>query len=205
MWIEPGLYFAYIAACIAIIAVPGPNVTVIIANSLRYGTRAGLASVAGTQVGLAVMLLVLGFGLEQIAEHLAVVFEIVRWLGAAYLVWLGVRLWRSNGDLVAGEAVRPARGFFWQGFVVLLSNPKVLLFFGAFIPQFVNPAGDAFAQTIVLGVTFMVVATVLDAAYALAAGSAGSWLTTTRVRLVERLSGSFLIAGGLWLALTRRA
>jgi len=88
---------------------------------------------------------------------------------------------------------------------VLLSNPKVFLFFGAFIPQFIDPAGDPLAQTLVLGATFMVVATVLDSGYALAAGRAGGLLSRGNVRLLERVSGSCLIGGGIWLALTKRA
>ena len=84
------------------------------------------------------------------------------------------------------------------------ANPKALLFFGAFIPQFVDPAGDTMAQILVLGLTFMVLATMLDGAYALAAGKMGAMLSRGRVRLIERISGTFLIGGGLWLALARR-
>ncbi len=199
------LYLAYVAACIAIVIVPGPTVTVIIANSLRQGSRAGLMNVAGTQAGLAVMLLILAAGLQVIVANLAEVFDWLRIFGAAYLIWLGVKLLRSDGRLGAPEPEKPGtRSFFWQGVLVILSNPKALLFFGAFIPQFIDPAGNAVYQTIMLGLTFMVVATVLDCAYALAAGRAGHWLSRTRVRLLERISGICLIGGGLWLALARR-
>ena len=87
---------------------------------------------------------------------------------------------------------------------MVLANPKALLFFGAFIPQFIDPAGDYVIQTIALGATFMVVATLLDGAYAVVAGGAGHWLSTVRVRFVSRLSGLFLIGGGVWLASLRR-
>lgn len=203
---DPTTYLAYVAACAAIVVVPGPNVTVIIANSLRHGTQAGLMSVAGTQAGLAVMLVVLAAGLSTIVNQLGTVFEWVRLLGAAYLIWLGIKLWRSDGKLgVAEDGALPKRNLFWHGFIVLLSNPKVFLFFGAFIPQFIDPAGDPLAQTLVLGATFMVVATVLDSGYALAAGRAGGLLSRGNVRLLERVSGSCLIGGGIWLALTKRA
>ena len=204
--IHTATYLTYLAACFLVIVVPGPNVTVIIANSLRHGTRAGLASVAGTQAGLAVVLCVLAHGLETIVAHLASVFDIVRLVGAAYLVWLGITLWRANGQLIgSGTADRGRRGFFLQGFLVLLSNPKVFLFFGAFIPQFINPAGDTVRQTLLLGGTFMAVAILLDGAYALAAGRAGGLLERRNVRLLERASGTCLIGGGVWLALIRRA
>jgi homoserine/homoserine lactone efflux protein len=203
--IDPISYLAFVAACAAIVIVPGPTVTVIIANSLRHGSRAGLLNIAGTQLGLAVMLVVLAAGLDTVVQYLGTAFDWIRLFGAAYLVWLGVKLWRSDGSLADAEAApAPRRGFFLQGLLVILSNPKALLFFGAFIPQFIDPAGDALTQTLFLGATFMVVATLLDGAYALASGRAGAWLSRNNVRLVERLSGTCLIGGGAWLALTRQ-
>lgn len=199
------LYLTYVAACVAIVIVPGPSVTVIIANSLAHGSRAGLLNVAGTQVGLAVMMGVLIAGLSAIVTQASLVFDILRIVGACYLIWLGFKLWRSDGNLGAANAAPAGKNFFMQGFWVVLSNPKALLFFGAFIPQFIEPTGDAAFQTMWLAVTFMVVALILDGGYAVAAGWAGSRLTQSRIRLVERMSGSFLIAGGIWLMLTRRA
>lgn len=199
------LYAAYVLACAAVAIVPGPSVTVIIANSLRHGTRAGLLNVAGTQAGLAVMLLILAAGLQFIVESLAHVFDIIRWLGAAYLIWLGIKLLQSDGTMGKVADVPRAHGsFFWQGFVVVLSNPKALFFFGALIPQFLTPGGNALAQTVLLGATFIAVATPLDSSYALLAGGAGKWLSRTRVRALEVGSGLCLIGGGLWLALARR-
>lgn len=198
-------YIAYVAACVAIVIVPGPNVTVIIANSIRHGTSAGLMSVAGTQAGLVVILAVLAVGLSTIVDQMGHVFEWLRLLGAAYLIWLGVKLWRAEGTLgMEDEKALPRRNFFWHGFIVLLSNPKALLFFGAFIPQFIDPAGDASAQTLFLGATFMAVATVLDSGYALAAGRAGRLLSRSNVRYLEWVSGTFLIGGGFWLMLAKR-
>lgn len=195
----------FIAACIAIVIVPGPTIMVIVANSLRHGSAAGLLNVAGTQTGLLMMLAVLAFGLSTIIEHMGAVFDIIRLLGAAYLIWLGIRLWRSDGMIETAAGPKGRTNFFWQGLLVIWSNPKALLFFGAFIPQFIDPTANALSQTLILGLIFMAVATVLDSGYALAAGRAGHWLTGRRVRLLERISGSFLIGGGLWLALSRRA
>lgn len=193
-------YLAYVAACVLLVIVPGPTVTLIIANSLRYGTRAGMLNVAGTQGGLAVMLGVLTVGLSTAMLSFQPIFEWLRLIGAAYLVWLGIKLWRSDGKLADGsDRTRPGGSFFWQGFLVILSNPKILLLFGALIPQFLNSAGDPVWQTALLGGTFMVVATLFDALYAVLAGKAGGVLTTSNILWVERISGAILILGGLWL------
>ncbi|MGE0211930.1 MAG: LysE family translocator [Parvibaculaceae bacterium] len=198
-------YLAYVLACIVVVIVPGPTVTVIIANSLRNGSRAGFLNVAGTQAGLVVMLAILALGLQVVVENIGHVFEWVRLAGAAYLVWLGIKLLRSDGSLGdASDRARPGNSYFWQGFLVILSNPKALLFFGAFIPQFIDPAGNAMLQTLLLGATFMAVATVFDGAYAVAAGRAKGMLARNNVRRIEIASGTLLIGGGLWLTLQRR-
>jgi threonine/homoserine/homoserine lactone efflux protein len=132
-------------------------------------------------------------------------FDILRYAGAAYLVWLGIKLLRSKGELMSPDKVGPPPrgGFFLQGFMVILSNPKVLLVFGALIPQFAAPEQDFVSQLIFLGLTFMVLATIFDGLYAVAAGRLGSLLSRSRVRAVEVVSGLFLMAGGVWLALKR--
>lgn len=198
------LYLAYLAACIVLVVVPGPTVTVIVANSLRYGARAGLLNVAGTQLGLAVMIGIVILGLASLLEAIGWWFEVLRLAGAAYLIWLGIKLFRSTGDLgAAGAASMPRGGFFLQGFVVLMSNPKIIVLFGALFPQFIDPKGDYLEQVLLLGITAMVTAAIFDSIYAVTAGRAGAALSRTRVRLLSRISGGFLIGGGVWLALTR--
>ena len=199
------LYLAYVAACALLAIVPGPTVTVIVANSLRHGTRAGLLNVAGTQLGLALMMAVLVAGLTSVIAAMGGLFDWLRYAGAAYLVWIGWKLWKSE-DWIGSDAKPdlPKGGFLLQGFLVMMANPKALLFFGAFIPQFVDPRGDYAAQIVLLGVTAMAVALVSDGAYAVLTGRAGALLSRRRVRLVSRVSGGCLIGGGLWLALMRR-
>jgi homoserine/homoserine lactone efflux protein len=198
------LYVAYVLTCAVIALIPGPTVTVIVANSLRYGARAGLLNVAGTQLGLALMMLILVVGLSSVIAAMGWLFEWLRWAGAAYLVWLGYKLLRSPEAIVDADGVSaPRGGFFLQGFLVLMANPKALLWFGAFIPQFVDPKGNYVAQIVGLGVTAMAVALLSDGAYAVLTGRAGAFLSKKRIRLVSRLSGGFLIGGGIWLALTR--
>ena len=205
-------YLLFIAASAALVVVPGPTVTVIVANSLNAGSRAGLLNVAGTQLGLGLMVLVLAFGFASIVEKMAVVFDVVRFIGAIYLIWLGIKMWRANGGLVSPMEADAAAGmsgkgwftYFFQGFLVIWSNPKALFFFGAFIPQFVDPAHDPIPQVLMLGATFMVVGTLLDGAYAVAAGQMRKLVTSGKVVILEKLAGCFLISGGVWLAFSRR-
>jgi homoserine/homoserine lactone efflux protein len=198
------LYLTYLAACVVLVIVPGPTVTVIIANSLRYGTRTGLLNVAGTQLGLAVMIGIVILGLASLLEAIGWWFEVLRLAGAAYLIWLGIKLFRSDGALDSAEsAPKPRGGFFFQGFVVLMSNPKIIVLFGALFPQFIDPKGNYLEQVLLLGITAMVTAAIFDTIYAITAGRAGTLLSRTRVRLLSRISGGFLIGGGIWLALTR--
>jgi len=198
------LYSAYLLACFVIVIVPGPAVTLIVANSLTHGSRAGLLNVAGMQLGLAAMIGVLVIGLSSVIATMGWWFDWVRLAGAAYLVWLGIRLLRSSGALDEPRRTpRPRGGFFLQGLLVMLSNPKVLLFFGAFIPQFVDPHGDYAGQVMLLGATFMAVATLCDGAYAVATGRASAAISRRRVRLLSWASGALVIGGGVWLGLLR--
>ncbi len=204
MIISLEVYLTFVFASFLVAIVPGPNLTIIIANSLAHGTKAGLLNVAGTQLGVTLVLVILLAGMTTFVETMAIWFDWIRVAGAAYLIWLGIKLWRSDGKLGEASSTKvPRLGFFWQGFVVVLGNPKLLLFFGAFIPQFVDPDGEFLLQVTLLGITFMVVASLSDSIYALLAGRARAMLAQNRVRLIERISGSFLIGGGLWLALAR--
>jgi homoserine/homoserine lactone efflux protein len=198
------IYFAYVLACILIAVIPGPTVTVIVGNSLAHGTRAGLLNVAGTQLGLGLMMLILIVGLSSVIAAMSWLFDWLRIAGALYLVYIGYRLLRSPDAIADAKAPTPRGGFFLQGFLVMMSNPKALFWFGAFIPQFVDPKGNYVAQIALLGITAMVVAVFSDGAYAVLTGRAGALLSRNKVRLVSRLSGGCLIGGGIWLALSRR-
>ena len=199
------LYAAYLVACLVVIIVPGPTVTLILANSMRHGTRAGLLNVLGTQIGLAIVIAIVGIGLTSAIEAMGHWFDWLRLAGAAYLIWLGWKMIRSAGIASATTPSRPPRGgFLLQGALVALSNPKTLLFFGAYFPQFIDPARDHGLQILIMGLTAMLFAAASDSAYALASGRAGRMLSARRVRFMTRASGGFLIGGGVWLALSRR-
>jgi threonine/homoserine/homoserine lactone efflux protein len=198
------LYLAYLIALTIIVVVPGPSVTLIVANSLTHGTRAGLLNVAGTQLGIALMIALVGLGLASLIEALGWWFDWLRLAGAVYLVWLGIRLFRSSGALGdAPAAPKPRGGFLLQGFLVALGNPKTLVFFGAFIPQFIDPAGNFLEQVAIIGATAVCVASISDGLYAMLVGGAGRRISRRYMRWLSRISGAFLIGGGLWLALTR--
>jgi threonine/homoserine/homoserine lactone efflux protein len=199
------LYLAFVATCIALALLPGPIVTLLIANGLRHGTRAALINIAGVQAGLAIVIGIVAIGLTTLMATLGYWFDWVRLAGAAYLVWLGIKLIRAPVEGVGSDAPPPPPrgGFFLQGLLVSLSNPKVLVFFGAFIPQFMDMSQNHVSQVTLLGVTFMVIAASTDALYALLAGRARTFFSVRRTRLVSRVSGGFMIGGGIWLALTR--
>jgi len=199
------VYLAYVLSCLVIVVVPGPTVTVIVANSLHHGTRAGLLNMLGTQVGEAIIIVVAGIGLTSLIETMGQWFDWLRLAGAAYLIWLGWKMIRLAGESGAGAPVQaPRGGFTMQGCLVALSNPKTLLFFGAFFPQFIDPTRDYVLQIAIMGVTAMMISAVSDSSYAFASGRASRALSARRVRLLSRISGSCLIGGGAWLALSRR-
>ena len=200
------VYLAFVAACIALALLPGPVVTLLIANGLRHGTRATLINIAGVQTGLLIMIGIVAIGLTSLMATMGYWFNWVRLFGAAYLIWLGIKLIRFPVEGIGGEAAPPPPprgGFFLQGLLVLVSNPKLLIFFGAFLPQFMDMNRDHASQATLLGVTFMVIAAATDALYALLAGRARKFFSARRTRLMSRVSGGFLIGGGVWLALTR--
>jgi homoserine/homoserine lactone efflux protein len=198
------VYSTFLLACIVVVIVPGPTVTLIVASSLRHGRRAGMLNVAGTQLGLLLTVGIVLLGLASLIAAMGAWFIWLRLVGAAYLIWLGCKLLMASGEIAAGTAPRtPRAGFFVQGLAVALSNPKTLLFFGAFFPQFMDPNRDFTLQVLIMGATAMAVAAISDSAYAFLASRAGAALSRRRVRLMTRASGGMLIGGGVWLALSR--
>jgi len=197
----------YLGACFLLAIVPGPTVTVILANSLKGGTLAGLAIIAGTQLGLVTMIGVVALGLEAVMGFMAFAFDWIKLAGAAYLVWLGFNMLRSSGQLgqAAAGPAKSYRRLVLDGFLVIWSNPKALIFLGAFLPQFVTSEAATFWQVMLLGLFFMLIAGSTDAFYAFLGGRARNLLSATRIKIVSRISGAILMAGGVWLALQKRA
>jgi homoserine/homoserine lactone efflux protein len=204
--IDPVILLPYILACVLFSIIPGPSVSVVVANSLAGGTRAGLFTILGTELSMLSMVFIVAVGLEAVMTLVSGAFEIIKLAGAAYLVWIGWKMFRSTGKLAMDEGARlPIGRYIWQGALINWSNPKTLLFLSAFLPQFVDLSRPAFSQIMILGLIVMAVATTSDAVYAVAAGQARHLLTAARVRMVNRVSGVILMAGGIWLALQKRA
>jgi homoserine/homoserine lactone efflux protein len=202
------LYLAFLLATTVLILIPGPNVTLLVANSLAHGPRRALITLAGTSTAIALQLLVVALGMSSLILVLARWFEWLRWAGVAYLIHLGIQQWRAAPVALHDvESVTARSGtLFWQGVLVSATNPKTLLFYAAFFPQFIDPASPPGPQLALLCITFLVVATLLDGTYAILAGQLRPWLGARRhARLRNRLTGSFLIAAALGLALARRA
>jgi homoserine/homoserine lactone efflux protein len=204
--VDPAIFLPYVLACILFSVVPGPSVTIVVANSLAGGTRAGLLTILGTEIAMLSMVFVVALGLEAVMTLVSEAFLFIKLVGAAYLIWIGWKMFHSSGKLELGRSARlPAARYLWQGAVVNWSNPKTLLFLGAFLPQFVDMSRPAFGQIMILGLIVMAVATASDAVYAVAAGRARQALTAARVRLVSRVSGVILMLGGAWLAFQHRS
>jgi threonine/homoserine/homoserine lactone efflux protein len=207
--IHSELYLGFIAASLALIAMPGPNTTLIVGNTIAYGTVKGFVTLAGTSSALVIQLALIIFGLTETMQVLAQWFDRLRWLGVAYLVYLGLRQWlaRPGPQEQAGAApsIR-SRRIYWQGFLVCLTNPKTLAFFAAFLPQFVDPSQPVLPQLLVLGVTFVALAIPGDSGFCLVASRIRPLIVGPRfARLRNRVSGTCLLLCGLGLALARRS
>jgi threonine/homoserine/homoserine lactone efflux protein len=198
----------FVAAALALLLVPGPAVLYIVARSVEQGRAAGLVSVVGVHLGSLVHIAAAAVGLSSLLVSSAVAFNVVKYLGAAYLVFLGIRALVTSVE--PGEVeVRPAPlgKLLRQGAVVNVLNPKTALFFLAFLPQFVDPdAGYAALQIVVFGLVFVALGFVTDGLYALLAGTAGNWFRTSRlyVAMQRYVSGSVFIGLGLAAALSRQ-
>lgn len=199
------LYLAFVLATAILILIPGPNVSLIVANSVAYGTRYGLLTVAGTSSAVLVQVIITALGMTAVLGTLAYWFEWIRWIGVAYLVYIGIQQWRADPIDLTRTPPQPKsfRAIYLRGLLVSLSNPKTLLFFGAFFPQFISMDADPQSQIVLLALTFLVIAALLDGAWAVLAGRVRRFLGS-RGRLRNRLSGGLLIGAGLGLALARR-
>ncbi|HXJ02122.1 MAG TPA: LysE family translocator [Micropepsaceae bacterium] len=199
------LYLAFVLATIVVLLIPGPNVALIVSTSVVHGPRAGLMTVAGTSLAMLLQLALTVTGMAALLTISAEVFSVLRAVGVAYLLYLGIRTWRAAPvDLTTMPPPQPgAPAIFFRGLLVSLTNPKTLLFFGAFLPQFVSPASPLLPQLLILSASFLALAVMLDSSWALAAARL-RFLLSGNGRLRNRLSGGLLIGAGLGLALTRK-
>jgi homoserine/homoserine lactone efflux protein len=198
------LFSAFLVITVVLFLTPGPIVTLVIATGASRGSRAALLTVAGASAGNAALLACIAFGLTWILKTSAEIFDYMRWIGAAYLIWLGVVVWRHTG---AVNGAVPPRGHVhaWRGFVVAVTNPKTIAFFTAFLPQFIDPALPVERQLLVMCAVSVLMGGVLDSGWGIAAAVGRAWFMKPRHnRLLGRISGAVLIGGGIWLSLARR-
>jgi len=204
----------FIATCVLLAITPGPNMALNISATLSGGLSAGLATLAGTLTGLTILVAIAAIGMTSVMVRLAEWFDVIRWLGAVYLIVLGVRQllgwWRQRKAGTSGNVPLPPAsrmsiaGRYLQGVAVSLSNPKVLLFLGAFFPQFVNPNAAPGSQLTVLAVLFVAILLAVDLSYTVAIARARAAFDMGRLRVLDVCSGALLVAGGIVLATARR-
>lgn len=205
------LYLAYVAATLVLLIIPGPTILLVVSYALSEGRRAALASTAGVVLGdlTAMVFSLAGLGALMAASALA--FSIVKWVGAAYLVWLGIKMWRSKPqalDVDGGASRTPRRhkDMLVQTWIVTALNPKGIVFFMAFLPQFLVHDAPVLPQFVLLGGTFLVLAGLNALVYALMAGSLRARIASPRgLGWVNRIGGSVLIGAGVVTAGLQRA
>ena len=202
------LYLAFIGSTIILGLIPGPNIALIVANSISYGARYGLVSVAGTSSAMVPQLIITILGASTLLAIMADWFEWLRWLGVAYLLYLAVQHFLKKEDdvleLSADDHRAALKQVYWRGFWVSASNPKTLLFFGAFLPQFVSPEGNMLQQMIILSCSFVLVITLVDSIWALLAAKMRNVLQRMGY-LRHKISGVFFLLAGVGLALARKS
>jgi threonine/homoserine/homoserine lactone efflux protein len=200
----------YLAASIVLAITPGPTMLLAMSNGIAGGMRAAVWGIVGASVGAAILITVVALGLGSLLAASEWLFNALRVAGVAYLVWLGIKMWRSQPiDIRAALAASPAdilsaRIAFLRSLTVALSNPKTLLFFAAFLPQFIDTARPQGPQYLVLGAVFIGIDTCIMLGYAAAGTQAVRWLSRRGLRMLNRgcAAGMWLLAGTL--ALWRR-
>jgi homoserine/homoserine lactone efflux protein len=202
------LYAAYVAATLVVLAIPGPTIMLVVSYALTQGRRSAFASVLGVGLGDATAATASLMGLGAILAASATAFSVLKWIGAVYLVWLGIKLWRSRPQALGHHQVAevPPRKIFWHAYVVTALNPKGIVFFMAFLPHFIAPHAAVVPQLALLGTTFVVLGILNAAVYALAAAMLGRKLRSpSLLRLVNRIGGTFLISAAAMTATLQKS
>ena len=190
----------FLIASFLVVVVPGPTVSLIIANSLKSGMRAGILNVVGTQIGLIILIILLSLGFKAISPFLEDVIKVIRIIGAVYLMTLGYLSFTSKNLSDNSEKLNKFdKKFILQGLIVILSNPKAFLFLGAFIPQFIDINQPIGSQIIYFGILFMIVGAIFDGMYAVVFGKFREIIINKYINILNKLGGTLLFFVGLWL------
>jgi threonine/homoserine/homoserine lactone efflux protein len=203
---EQHIFIAFVIATSLMIALPGPSVLLTVAHSISFGWKHGIVTVAGATMGIAVQLTIAAIGLTSLLNIVSEAFEWLRWAGAIYLVYLGVKQWRSaNNPLKIEKSTISKKNLFLQGLVITIFNPKSLIFIAAFLPQFINTANPIGLQFVIIVPTFLVITFSITSVWALAAGKSRKFFRSPRaLQTVSRTSGGLMVAAGVGLAAARR-
>lgn len=202
----------FVLGTLVFLVVPGPGMLFILGRAIALGTRAALVTAVGNYAGVLVLLAGVSAGVGLLVERVAIALVVLKFVGAAYLIWLGVQAYRHRGQLAAAlnaptaRPSRPTRAFL-EGSVVGLTNPKAIVFFATVLPQFTDPAqGPVGVQVAVFGLVFCTLAAVMDAGWALGAGSARDWfaISPRRLRRLGGAGGLTMIGLGIGVAATGR-
>lgn len=200
------LYLSFIIISFGIIIIPGPNVLVIISTSIRDGRLRGLQTVAGTSCAMAIQLIIAAFATNWFIGYLGEGFYLLKWFGIIYLVYLGITHLKQAINVKTKNITANASTSFCRGFWISLTNPKTILFFSAFLPQFAGGTGNYPAQIGLLSVTFLCMAIVLDSSYALLSTRLRSLLSARNTAATQNyISGILYLCAGAWLAALRRS
>ncbi len=204
---ESQVYLAFVVATTIMIALPGPSVILTVAHSISFGWRPAFATVAGATMGIAVQLIVAAIGLTSLLNVVAGAFEWLRWAGAAYLVYLGIKQWKSaNKPLEVNTSEVSKKNLFVQGLVITIPNPKSLVFIAAFLPQFIDVTRPLGLQFALIVPTFLVITFTVTSVWALGAGSARKLLRSQRaIQNVSRTAGGLMVLAVIGLAAARRS
>ncbi len=203
------IWIAFAVACTALLLMPGPTITIVVSYALGKGRSSGWATVPGAVLGDFTAMTLSLAGAGAILAASATLFTVLKLLGAAYLIWLGIQLWRADPSAEKISSDRQdatRRSMFWNCYVVTALNPKSIIFFIAFVPQFVNSSEPVMTQFVILEATFLMLAGLTLAIWASLAGHLRTYLQRPgAVRVANRVGGSFLIVAGLVTATARRA
>ncbi|MEZ2132321.1 MULTISPECIES: LysE family translocator [unclassified Sinorhizobium] len=208
MSIEAWLAFA--AASAIMLAIPGPTILLVVSYALGHGRKTAFATVSGVALGDFTAMTASLFGLGALLAASATLFTVLKWIGGAYLIWLGIKLWRApivTEPMADNDNLREEKSLkiFLHAYIVTALNPKSIVFFVAFVPQFLNPALPFFGQMVIMEATFLVLATLNASTYALLANAARGMIRKASVqRAVNRTGGTLLIAAGAVTAGYRR-
>ena len=200
-------WLAFAAATAVLLVIPGPTILLVISYALGHGMRTALPVAVGVALGDFTAMTLSMLGLGALLATSSLLFTALKWLGAAYLVWLGVQLWRAGGTLECGAAQRRCAGslrMLGHAWLVTALNPKSLTFFVAFLPQFIDPNVDFWMQMLVFEATFVVLAFANAIGYGLIASRARGLVSSARaIGIFNRIGGSLLIGAGIAAAAMR--